>query len=79
MESVAKGRPSEMRRVPMSPGPGERDARGSELERPAPKKMPIDLGAIREAIEGIRFGEVRIDIRDGVITQFDRLEKLRII
>jgi hypothetical protein len=65
--------------VPISPGPGERDARGSELERPGPNEVPVDFGPILEAIEGIRFGEVKIVFRDGVVTQLDRLEKHRII
>jgi hypothetical protein len=52
--------------------------RRSELERPAPNQWPADLGPIRAAIEGIRFGQVRIVVRDGVILQIDRLEKHRI-
>jgi hypothetical protein len=63
----------------MSPGPGDRSARRTELERPAPDPLPADLGPIRAAIEGIRFGEVRIVIQDGVVMQIDRMEKHRLI
>jgi hypothetical protein len=62
----------------MSSGTTERGARGAQPERPAPKNVPVDLEPIRAAIEGIRFGEVRIVIQDGVIMQIDRVEKRRI-
>jgi hypothetical protein len=52
--------------------------RGSQLEQPAPNDEPMDLEPIRAAIQGIRFGEVRIVIRDGVVMQIDRVEKRRI-
>ncbi len=49
--------------------------------RPAPAPTPApDLGVdhIRAAIEGIRYGEVRVIIQDGVIVQIERLEKQRL-
>jgi hypothetical protein len=38
----------------------------------------LDLEPIITAIKGIRFGEVRIVIQDGVVIQIDRMEKQRI-
>jgi hypothetical protein len=36
------------------------------------------LERVRSAVEGIRFGEVRVIIHDGVIVQIERLEKERL-
>jgi hypothetical protein len=40
--------------------------------------VAIDLEPIRTAIKGIRFGEVRIVIQNGVVIQIDRMEKQRL-
>jgi hypothetical protein len=37
----------------------------------------LDIDKVREAVKGIRFGEVRIIIQDGVV-QIERLEKQRL-
>lgn len=37
-----------------------------------------DLEPIRTAVQGLRFGEVRIIIQDGVIVQIERVEKQRL-
>lgn len=36
-----------------------------------------ELERIRDAVRGIRFGEVRVIIQDSVIVQIERLEKQR--
>jgi hypothetical protein len=36
------------------------------------------VGRIREALQGMRFGEVRVVVHDGVIVQVERTEKLRL-
>ena len=36
-----------------------------------------ELEPIREAVRGIRYGEVRVIIQDGLIVQIERLEKQR--
>ncbi len=36
-----------------------------------------ELDSIREAVRGIRYGEVRVIIQDGLIVQIERLEKQR--
>ena len=38
----------------------------------------LDLDHVRTAIEGIRYGEVRVIIQDGVIVQIERVEKQRL-
>lgn len=38
----------------------------------------IDLDMIREALRGLRFGQVTIIVQDGVIIQVDRMERRRL-
>jgi hypothetical protein len=38
----------------------------------------LDLEHVRTAIDGIRYGEVRVMIQDGVIVQIERVEKQRL-
>jgi hypothetical protein len=37
-----------------------------------------ELEQIRKAVRGIRYGEVRVIIQDGLIVQIERVEKQRI-
>jgi hypothetical protein len=46
--------------------------------RPAGPADDAEFERIRAAIRGIRFGEVRIILQDGIVIQIDRLEKQRI-
>ena len=43
-----------------------------------PPSRDLDLDHVRTAIQGIRFGEVRVIIQDGVIVQIERVEKQRL-
>ena len=38
----------------------------------------FDLDEVRSAVEGIRYGEVRLIIQDGIIVQIERVEKRRL-
>jgi len=38
----------------------------------------LDLEEVRLAIKGIRYGEVRVIIQDGVAVQIERVEKRRL-
>ena len=38
----------------------------------------FDLDQVRTAVRGIRYGEVRVIIQDGVIVQIERVEKQRL-
>lgn len=38
----------------------------------------FDLEQVRSAVRGIRYGEVRVVIQDGVIVQIERIEKQRL-
>ncbi len=38
----------------------------------------VELDQIRKAVQGIRFGEVRLIIQDGLIVQIERVEKQRL-
>ena len=55
----------------------EEKAPKPEPSRPNLAGANIDLEPIRTAIKGIRFGEVRIVIQDGMVIQIDRMEKQR--
>jgi hypothetical protein len=48
-----------------------------QAARPSPGR-DHEIEQIRVAVHGIRFGEVRVVIQDGVIVQIDRLEKQRL-
>jgi hypothetical protein len=37
------------------------------------------IGRVREALQGMRFGEVRIVVHDGIVVQVERTEKLRLL
>ncbi|MDR3636549.1 MAG: YezD family protein [Isosphaeraceae bacterium] len=43
-----------------------------------PGGLDLELRHVREAIQGIRYGEVRVVIHDGLVTQIDRTEKQRL-
>jgi hypothetical protein len=60
-----------MANKPLSPRNIEREA------FPIPA-IDFDLDQVRSAVRGIRYGEVRVVIQDGLIVQIDRLEKQRI-
>ena len=36
------------------------------------------LGRVRDALSGLRYGEVTVIVQDGVIVQVERTEKLRL-
>jgi hypothetical protein len=38
----------------------------------------LDLDHVRKAVQGIRYGELRVIIHDGVIVQIERVEKQRL-
>lgn len=41
------------------------------------REMQFDLDQIRQALEGLRYGQVTIVIHDGAMVQIDRTEKRR--
>ena len=43
-----------------------------------PAGRELDLEQVRKAIAGLRYGEVRVIIQDGVIVQIERVEKRRL-
>jgi hypothetical protein len=49
----------------------------SRTRRPA-RAGDLDLEHVGQAVKGIRYGEVRVIIQDGVIVQIERVEKHRI-
>ena len=59
------------RAISLRPGDGERTSAG----HPA---LGSGLDQVREALKGIRYGEVRVIVQDGVIVQIERLEKYRL-
>lgn len=53
-------------------------SQGDGRSRGAPRDREFDLEQVRTAVKGIRFGEVRVVIQDGVIVQIERVEKQRL-
>jgi hypothetical protein len=49
----------------------------ARVVHPSPSR-DLDLDRVRAAVKGIRFGEVRVIIQDGVVVQIERLEKQRL-
>ncbi|MDG3004813.1 YezD family protein [Paludisphaera mucosa] len=49
---------------------------GDRAKPPAPASE-LELEQVRAAVRGIRYGEVRVIIQDGLIVQIERLEKQR--
>jgi len=43
-----------------------------------PLAYDFDLEQVRSAVRGIRYGEVRVVIQDGVIIQIERVERQRL-
>jgi hypothetical protein len=41
------------------------------------REVQFDLDQIRQALEGLRYGQVTIVIHDGAVVQIDRTEKRR--
>lgn len=41
------------------------------------REVQFDLAQIREALDGLRYGQVTIVIHDGSVVQIDRTEKRR--
>ena len=55
---------------------------GSASSRDEPKSAvaaaDFELEHVRQAVKGIRFGEVRVIIQDGHVVQIERVEKQRL-
>jgi len=51
----------------------ENSENNGRLER----EVQFDLDQIRQALEGLRYGQVTIVIHDGAVVQLDRTEKRR--
>jgi hypothetical protein len=52
-----------------------------ERDPTAPREDPEleqVLARIRDALRGMRYGEVRLSVQDGVVVQIERTEKLRL-
>ena len=43
-----------------------------------PHEAGDDLTPVRDALRGLRFGQVTVTVQDGVIVQIERLEKRRV-
>ena len=54
-----------------------RPPRGRRARPPGARPRP-ELEQIRKAVQGIRFGEVRVIIQDGLVVQIERVEKQRL-
>lgn len=55
-----------------------RSATGEGRSVRPPSTGDPDFEQVRRAVRGIRYGEVRVIIQDGVIVQIERLERQRL-
>ncbi len=51
---------------------------GNESLAHPSRPRDLQLDQVKLAVEGIRYGEVRVIIQDGVIIQIERVEKRRL-
>lgn len=50
----------------------------STIVRPDDSYTSHAIARVREALSGLRFGEVTVIVQDGIIVQVERTEKLRL-
>ncbi len=55
-----------------------RPIKHDEQAHPACRATDLDLDRVRRAVTGIRYGEVRVIIQEGIIVQIERIEKQRL-
>jgi len=60
-----------------SPAPGPASPGPSEVPASGPPNGPEEIEAIRDALRGLRYGQVVIIVQDGVIIQIERMERRR--
>lgn len=48
-------------------------------QEPTTEDERDDLKKIREALAGLRFGEVKVVVQDGVVVQVERIERVRVL
>ncbi|MDR3638539.1 MAG: YezD family protein [Isosphaeraceae bacterium] len=53
-------------------------SQGDGRSRRSLRDGEFDLEQVRTAVKGIRYGEVRVIIQDGVVVQIERVEKQRL-
>jgi hypothetical protein len=66
------------KRVELSMPNIARPPQHDERALPSCPAADLDLDRVRRAVSGIRYGEVRVIIQDGVIVQIERIEKQRL-
>ena len=66
------------RRVEVSMAKAVQPPHHDERAGPSAPAVDLDLDRMRKAVSGIRYGEVRVIIQDGVIVQIERIEKQRL-
>jgi hypothetical protein len=45
---------------------------------PSTDRSTLVLARIRDALDGLRYGEVIVKVQDGVVVQVDRTERVRL-
>ncbi len=55
-----------------------RPTKHDEEALPSCRAADLDLDRVRKAVTGIRYGEVRVIIHEGIIVQIERIEKQRL-
>ena len=50
----------------------------SQQTQPSDRENREALAKVRDALDGLRFGEVTVIVQDGVVVQVERTEKVRL-
>ena len=66
------------KRVELSMPDITRSPQTDERALPSCPAVDLDLDRVRRAVSGIRYGEVRVIIQEGIIVQIERIEKQRL-
>jgi hypothetical protein len=54
---------------------GRKHQHSDELDR----DTAVTVGRVRDALRGLRYGEIRIVVHDGAVVQVERTERLRLM
>ena len=55
------------------------ESRRNDPEAPQTEQLTVVLEHVRQALRGLRYGNVSLIVQDGRVVQVDRFEKIRVV
>ena len=55
------------------------ESRRNDPEGPRTEQLAVVLEHVRQALRGLRYGNVSLIVQDGRVVQVDRFEKIRVV